>query len=199
LKKLNKKMTKTRSNNPTLEAVRGVKSHLGDLLSQVRQGQQWKQKYNTLKLELTKLKEKEYTPPKFECTKLKEKEYTTLKVEFMKLKSEKMKKRKCGVQKVRHHFNDISDGQIMNSLNELFIIFDASPQVCKEAMVMAHELKNCFQLMSKRPRTVSTCIMHICMKPYVDKNIISEKAQLSVPSINLTTKIIQDFLSGINV
>jgi len=152
-------MTKKRSKNPTLEAVRGVKSHIGDLLSHIRQGQQWKRKYTSLKLELAKLKSKKIKFPK-----------------------------------VKHHFNDISDDKIKKCLNELFIIFDASPQVCKEAMVMAHELKNCFQLMSKRPKTVSTCIMHICMKPYVDKNIISEKAQLSVPSINLTTKIILNFL-----
>tara|TARA_B110000046_G_scaffold38270_1_gene41936 strand:- start:1943 stop:2479 length:537 start_codon:yes stop_codon:yes gene_type:complete len=172
-------MTKKHSKNSTLEAVRGVKSHLGDLLSQVRQGQQWKKKYTALNLEFMKLKKKEYT---------------TLKFEFMKHESEKMKKRKCGVQEVKHQFHEISDDKMMQCLKELFIIFDASPQVCKAAMVMAHELKYCFQLMSKRPKTVSTCIMYICMKPHVDKKIISEKAQLSAPSINLTTKIIQNFL-----
>lgn len=151
-------MTKKRS---TLEAVRGVKSHLGDLLSQVRQGQQWKKKYDSLKLELDKLKSE---------------------------------KKKRGVVKFKHVFQDESDDKISKSLNEQFILFDASPQVCKKAKVMAHELKNCFQLMSKRPSTISTCIMYICMKPYMDKNIISEKTKLSLPSINLTTKIIQNFL-----
>jgi len=43
--------TKVRK-TPTLDAVRGVKSHIGELLSQIKQGQKWKRKYKKLKKEL---------------------------------------------------------------------------------------------------------------------------------------------------
>ena len=40
---------------PTLDAVRGVKSHIGELLSQIKQGQKWKKKYQKLKKKVAKL------------------------------------------------------------------------------------------------------------------------------------------------
>ena len=46
-------MTKKRS---TLEAVRGVKSNVSDLISQIKQGRQWKKKYKSIKLELSRTK-----------------------------------------------------------------------------------------------------------------------------------------------
>jgi len=40
--------TKVRK-TPTLDAVRGVKYHIGELLSQIKEGQKWKRKYKKLK------------------------------------------------------------------------------------------------------------------------------------------------------
>ena len=40
---------------PTLDAVRGVKFHIGELLSQIKQGQQWKKKYKKVKKRVAKL------------------------------------------------------------------------------------------------------------------------------------------------
>ena len=43
---------------PTLDAVRGVKSHIGELLSQIKQGQKWKRKYKKLKKRITQFEPK---------------------------------------------------------------------------------------------------------------------------------------------
>jgi|TARA_Y100000389_G_scaffold203248_1_gene251053 Trp operon repressor len=45
--------TKVRK-TPTLDAVRGVKYHIGELLSQIKEGQKWKRKYKKLKKSLKK-------------------------------------------------------------------------------------------------------------------------------------------------
>jgi len=49
--------TKVRK-TPTLDAVRGVKSHIGELLSQIKQGQKWKRKYKKLKKRITQFEAK---------------------------------------------------------------------------------------------------------------------------------------------
>ena len=49
--------TKVRK-TPTLDAVRGVKSHIGELLSQIKQGQKWKRKYKKLKKRITQFEPK---------------------------------------------------------------------------------------------------------------------------------------------
>jgi hypothetical protein len=45
--------TKVRK-TPTLDAVRGVKYHIGELLSQIKEGQKWKRKYKKLKKKFEK-------------------------------------------------------------------------------------------------------------------------------------------------
>ncbi len=49
--------TKVRK-TPTLDAVRGVKSHVSELLSQIKQGQKWKRKYKKLKKRITQFEPK---------------------------------------------------------------------------------------------------------------------------------------------
>lgn len=49
--------TKVRK-TPTLDAVRGVKSHISELLSQIKQGQKWKRKYKKLKKRITQFEPK---------------------------------------------------------------------------------------------------------------------------------------------
>jgi len=49
--------TKVRK-TPTLDDVRGVKSHVSELLSQIKQGQKWKRKYKKLKKRITQFEPK---------------------------------------------------------------------------------------------------------------------------------------------
>jgi|SRR6056300_587956 hypothetical protein len=151
-------MKKKRS---TLEAVRGVKTNVSHLISQVRQGQQWKRKYKALKLELSRTK-------------------LIFADELMRIQQEKTKKI---VSKDNH-------------LNELFEIFNASPSVRHDALIMSKKLEKCEELMGKRSKTVAVCVLHLCLKPYVDRNIISQKAKLSLPTLSRNTKIIQNYLKS---
>lgn len=151
-------MTKKRS---TLEAVRGVKTNVSHLITQVRQGQQWKRKYKALKLELSRTK-------------------LIFADELMRIQQEKAK-------------------QITpkgNHLNELFELFDASLSVRHDAMLMSKKLEKCEELMGKRSKTIAVCVLYLCMKPYVDRNVISHKAKLSLPTLSRNTKIIQNYLKS---
>lgn len=49
--------TKVRKSQ-TFDAVRGVKSHIGELISQIKQGQKWKKKYKKLKKKIAKFESK---------------------------------------------------------------------------------------------------------------------------------------------
>lgn len=153
-------MTKKRS---TLEAVRGVKSNVSDLISQIKQGRQWKKKYKSLKLELSRTK-------------------VIFANELMRVQQEKTKK----VLKNPKH----------KHLDKLFELFDVSQNVRNDAMLMSKQLEKCEELMGKHSKTVAVCVLYLCMKPYIDRNIISEKAGLSLPTLSRTTKIIQNYLKS---